>query len=547
MLTRTEGLRHAQSPEVSVDVRVKAMHRRVVCLAVALLVSGCSFSGLGPPPNYGYLVITAGGVGLRSGSADVPSNLDLRLHATGAALQASDVTATLDGNQLALASQDQDLLATVKPLPLSSSHRLSVAVSGLSTQNISFTVIAPTAAMLAADVDPVSGLVVDAVFDDAPEQAAVAAALPGATVTWSDGTHARVTWGGKPPASITLPASIPTAGDAHLDPGLTLSLVSIPRHTIWRVTVPAAPKVAGIPVDAFVINTAASNSSLALHLGAVAEVTPTGWQAQANGSILGTPDQSAAGRAASAGLPIWPSLSNDSTNPPATDQLLTNPNATKTLVDEMVAAIRFDGYRGINVDFEGMLAADKAPFTAFVQQLATAVHAHGAKLIVDVVPHDFAGVNPYSAAYDIAAIGKVADYVDLMAYDEHGNGGTPGPVAGLDWDNAVLQATLPDLDPAHVLLGVPLYGRAWGGSLGGASAYSNVLYNALSVPGARVDYDFSAQTPYIVSPDGSLTTYFDDADSLARKVALVHTYGLAGIAAWRLGFEDPGFWSLFSA
>jgi spore germination protein YaaH len=522
------------------------MHRRLACLAVALLVSGCSFSGLGSPPNYGYVVITAGGVGLRSGSQDVPPNLNLRLHATGAALQPSDVTATLDGSQLSLATQDQDLLATVKPLPLSSSHHLSVAVSGMSTRTIAFTVISPTAAMLAAHIDAASGLVVDAAFDDAPDQAAVAAALPGATLTWVDGTHARITWSAKPPASIALPATIATAGGAHLDPGISLSLAGIARHTVRRVTVPPPPQVAGIPVDAFVINTGASNSSLAFHLGAVAQVTPTGWQAQADGSILGTPDQSATGRAGAAGLPIWPSLANDSTNPPATDQLLNNPSATKVLVDEMVAAIRYDGYRGINLDFEGMLPTDKAPFTAFVEQLSTALHGLGAKLIVDVVPHDFAGVNPYSAAYDIAAIGKVADYVDLMAYDEHGNGGTPGPVAGLDWDRAILQATLPDLNPAHVLLGVPLYGRAWG-ALGGAAAYSNVLYNALSIPGARVDYDFSAQTPFIVSPDGSLTTYFDDRDSLARKVALVRTDGLAGIAAWRLGFEDPGFWSLFRA
>ena len=192
-----------------------------------------------------------------------------------------------------------------------------------------------------------------------------------------------------------------------------------------------------------------------------------------------------------------------------------------------------------------MLAADKDPFTAFVQQLATALHAHNAKLIVDIVPHDFAGVNAYSAAYDVAAIGKAADLVDLMAYDEHGDGGTPGPVAGLDWDTSILQATLPDLDPSHVLLGVPLYGREWG-SVGGASAYSNVLYNGLHIPGARVDYNFETQTPFIVSPNGSLTSYFDDADSLARKIALVKTDGLAGIAAWRLGFEDPKFWSLFS-
>ncbi len=520
------------------------MHRRLACLAVALLVSGCSFAGIGRPPNYAYVVITAGGVGLRTGAQNVPPTLELRLHATGAPLQASDVTATLDSHNLTLGTQGNDLLASVKPLPLASEHRLSVAVAGLSTQSFTFTVIPPTAAMLAAHIDPSSGLVVDAIFDDAPDQSAIAAALPGAGVTWVDGTHARVTWHGKPPASISLPASIPTAGEAHLDPGITLALSGIPRDTVRRVTVPPAPGVSSVKVDAFVINTAESNSSFAFHLGAVSEMSPTGWTVQADGSILGTPDQSAVNRAAAAGIRIWPSLANDPANPKATDRLLNNPKATAELVGEITAAIRYDGYSGINLDFEGMLAADKAPFTVFVQQLATAVHARGAKLIVDVVPHTFAGTNQFSAPYDTAAIGKAADLVDLMAYDQHGDGGTPGPVAGLDWDTSILQATLPDLNPANTLLGIPLYGREWG-SIGGASSYGNVLFNALSVPGARVDYDFSAQTPFVVSPSGSLISYFDDANSLARKIALVQAFHLAGVAAWRLGFEDPGFWSLF--
>ena len=33
-------------------------------------------------------------------------------------------------------------------------------------------------------------------------------------------------------------------------------------------------------------------------------------------------------------------------------------------------------------------------------------------------------------------------------------------------------------------------------------------------------------------------------DSLARKLALVHSQKLAGAAAWRLGFEDGSFWSI---
>ncbi len=131
----------------------------------------------------------------------------------------------------------------------------------------------------------------------------MAAALPGATISWIDGNHARISWHGKAPASITLPATIPTARDAHLDPGITLALGGIPRNAIRRVTVPAAPSVTGTKIDAFVINTAISNSSFALHLGEATEMTPTGWQAQANGTLLGTPDQSAVNRAAAAGSP----------------------------------------------------------------------------------------------------------------------------------------------------------------------------------------------------------------------------------------------------
>ena len=102
----------------------------------------------------------------------------------------------------------------------------------MSTQYIKFTVIPPTAAMLAAHIDPVSGLVVDAVFDDAPDQPAIAAALPGATITWIDGDHARITLAREGPC-LDLAAgdhSAPPA-NAHLDPGITLSLVGIPQHT----------------------------------------------------------------------------------------------------------------------------------------------------------------------------------------------------------------------------------------------------------------------------------------------------------------------------
>ena len=82
----SSGLARSYRAHPSLDC--EAMHRRLACLALALLVSGCSFSGFGSPPNYGYVVITVGGNGLRSGLAHVLPNLDLRLHAELAVLVA---------------------------------------------------------------------------------------------------------------------------------------------------------------------------------------------------------------------------------------------------------------------------------------------------------------------------------------------------------------------------------------------------------------------------------------------------------------------------
>ena len=91
---------------------------------------------------------------------------------------------------------------------------------------------------------------------------------------------------------------------------------------------------------------------------------------------------------------------------------------------------------------------------------------------------------------------------------------------------------------------IPPRSSAPGAGSGSARGYSEAVTGALADPSARVDYDFSAQTPFIVSGGGATLSYFDDADSLARKLALVHSQKLAGAAAWRLGFEDGSFWSI---
>lgn len=522
------------------------MPHRLVCVAIAsaAALSACNLPFVDTPPEYGFISVSDGGDLLTPGSDQVPSTLDLRLHAQKP-LRLQDVTGQVDNSALTFTAAGSDLVASTAPLPLGSNHHLTVNVAGRAQGiSLNFSVIPATSAMFAAHVDSSAGTVVDGVFDDAPTQSAVAKALAGASLTWRDPTHLRITWPGPAPAAVDLPAGLPTARGSHLAAAVHLGLSGLAPGDLARVTSPSPAPVPGTNLVAFVTDTSAANSSLAHHQSVLSWVSATGWQAQPDGTIQGSPDPVAVARAKSVRLPLWPDLENDFTDPAGTDSLLKSQQAAGTLVSTTVQDVVNGGFPGVNLDFEAMNANDKDAFTAFVKSLATALHAHGAQLTVDVVPHTPGGVNKYSAAYDVAALGAAADYIDLMAYDEHGEGGNPGPVAGLDWVKAELAGTLPGLAPSHTLLGIPLYGRTWSNGSGSSASYAEAL-SALSAPGARVDYDFSAQTPFIESADGSRVTYFDDAASLALKLGLAHQEGLAGVAAWRLGFEDPNFWGLF--
>src|SRR6202011_3562092 len=340
------------------------MNRRLASVAVALLVTACSVPLLGnSSPNYGFITITDAGTMLVGGSSDVPPTLNLRLHAE-VAFRVEDVNAQLDSRALTMLPSGGDLTAAVSALPLGSAHHLDITISGRAQGiSIDFNVISPTQAMLAAHVDPNDGLVVDGVFDDPPDQKAVAAAWSGATLAWTDPNHVRATWPGSPPASIQLPGALATARGSHLAAGITLDLTHLGAGSLRRATVPAAPAVSGTSVTAFVVNTAAANSSLAHHQSVLNWVTATGWTVQADGSILGTPDPVAVRRAAAARLPVWPSLANDTTNPPATTILLSTPASVSQLISTVVQSAVDSGFAGVNVDFEAMTAADRPAFT----------------------------------------------------------------------------------------------------------------------------------------------------------------------------------------
>jgi spore germination protein YaaH len=192
-----------------------------------------------------------------------------------------------------------------------------------------------------------------------------------------------------------------------------------------------------------------------------------------------------------------------------------------------------------------------------VGRVAARLHRAHRLLSVAVVPR-FSDTYPdssspgfhtgeWGAAYDYRGLGRVADFLVVMTYDQHTPSTPPGPVAGYDWVKAVMEYALCCVLPSKLLLGLPFYGREWDETSLRTTSHSLAFKDLncfLKDPESEQYWDgLSRTTWYQLREGGTLrTAWFDDARSLREKMKLVQIYNLRGYAAWRLGVEDPEFW-----
>jgi len=162
----------------------------------------------------------------------------------------------------------------------------------------------------------------------------------------------------------------------------------------------------------------------------------------------------------------------------------------------------------------------------------------------------------WSLIYDRRALSESADYVMVMAYDEHwGTSPVAGSVASLPWVERGLQGVLQEIPADKLLLGIPFYTRLWeieylegGGEKVSSRAYGmERIRSILKEEGAAVDFCEESGQNVAVFQKGSkyYKVWLEDLTSLESRLSLVDKYGLAGVAAWRRGFESDEIWELF--
>ncbi len=315
-------------------------------------------------------------------------------------------------------------------------------------------------------------------------------------------------------------------------------------------------------------DSAAAEQSFEEHAAKIDLLVPTWYQVDGDGLLSGGPEAQGMRVAEQHKVAVMPIVALFDTD--AFHDLATSQIAQTRMNDAMIRECKAHGYTGFQLDFEHIYWTDRDLLSALVDRSAAAMHSAGLKLSVAAVPNapgyvaskdGFEGwiYREWRGAYDLAALGKSADMVCLMTYDQHTRWTMPGPVAGWQWTIENLTYALKVIPKEKLLLGIPLYGYRWYADTPAQSDSGDspqltadeirapeAFQLAASYRNGNVEWDAEDHTPYFYFYRQQMRewVYFTDAHAFKDRLGLVDQYGLKGFCAWVLGSEDPKIWNL---
>lgn len=259
------------------------------------------------------------------------------------------------------------------------------------------------------------------------------------------------------------------------------------------------------------------------------------------------------------GIEVWALVSNLENPDVNAESVLSRTSTRDNLTNALIsAAIQYE-LDGINVDFEALnVDAVGTSFIQFIRELSIKCANNGIVLSVDnYVP------SAYTSFYNRAEQARFADYVVLMAYDEHYAGSEEaGSVASIGYVTKGVEDTLQDVPAEQLILGMPFYTRVWSetpidgdGSTGetdnvvdyALSSYAagmSDVQKLISANGAEQVWLDDIGQNYVEYKNSGVTykIWIEDATSLEEKLKVMTSHNLAGGSFWKLGLETSSIW-----
>jgi len=242
------------------------------------------------------------------------------------------------------------------------------------------------------------------------------------------------------------------------------------------------------------------------------------------------------------GVKVYALAANDGFKPDGVEVAMASPQAMKAHADALAKIALEEGVDGIDLDYESLKGSDRQSFTKLVQMIADALHAKKLKLVMAVHAKESEPGNwDGPQAQDYAALGKAADSIRVMTYDFHWETSEAGPISPPDWVERVMTFAATQIPPKKLEVGIAGYGYDWLAKK--ADGVDWTQWSGLVTAYGSAKRDPASQE--LVLSHNNRTAYFVDGEAARSKIAIAKKLGLNGLALWRLGSEDPGFWPIF--
>lgn len=297
--------------------------------------------------------------------------------------------------------------------------------------------------------------------------------------------------------------------------------------------------------------------------GALDTVSPSYFDIQQDGSLkLNYLSKNLINTMHAKGIKVVPFLSNH-WNRTAGINALNNIESLSTQIANYIEQYNLDG---VNVDIENVTHVQRNQYTEFVRLLRQKI-PKGKEVSVAVAANPNNWQTGWHGSYDYSALAKYADHLVIMAYDEHYEGGSAGPVASIKFVENSIKYALTKTTADKIVVSVPLYGRVW--SLDNSrivgkgikiETVNQIIKNCASTvtydknqQAVKAEFEIKANDPkYTVGGDfvltpGKYVVWYENDESYKAKLNLISKYDLKGAGTWSLGQEDPSIWKNYES
>ena len=283
-------------------------------------------------------------------------------------------------------------------------------------------------------------------------------------------------------------------------------------------------------------------------------VSPSYFDLNSDGSLKLTPhfDSNTISQLQKRNIKVVPFLSNHWNRDVGRAAL----NNRKSLIKEIVDVIEEYSLDGINVDIENITHEDKENFTQFIKELRESL-PKDKELSIAVAANPKGYTSGWHGAYDNEKLVQYADYLMIMSYDEHYEGGNPGPISSIQFAEESIKHELKNVPSKKIVLGLPFFGRYWkdDGSIKGKGISLIKVNELINKYNGTVTFDDYTKSPKATinitgyeaeMPKGKYTIWFENEESILNKLGLIEKYNIKGAGSWSLHQATQNIWNIYN-